>query len=172
MTQPSRTTRRGILTALACLPLAACAAELGMEPTLPRHRFREVRVDVSPMVRKGVPNWAARVGDAVRAAARREFADLIDPNDRKAPILTLEIAACNFPLWLAGWDKFPLGHFGASDEQDWIEGYVVSGTTRRRVAVDLPSGHAGAWYGKEIDQRRLDAIAAHFAAWARREFGK
>lgn len=168
---PSRPTRRAVLAGLGLLPLAGCAAQLGLEPALPRRTYRDLRIDVAPMVRKGVPNWAARVAAAVRPAARRAFADMIDPNDRRAPVLVLEIDAVNFPIYVAGWDRFPLGSFGADDATDWLDGWVVAGTTRRRVAVTSPAARAGAWYLPDIDQRRLDRLAETFAWWARKEFG-
>lgn len=164
-------TRRALLAALAALPLAGCAAELGLEPKLPRRRFRALKIDVSPMVAAGVPNWAARVGEAVRRRAIPAFADMIDPTDRRAPVLTLEIAACTFPAYVGGrWRRGPLGSFGDDGVDDWIEGFVVTGATRRRVGVHRAAAAAGPWYLPDIDQRRLDSVAEVFALWARREF--
>ncbi len=164
------TSRRAFLAAFAALPLAACAAELGLEPTLPRTRFRDVKVDVSNISRKGLPNWSAKLGAAVERAARREFADLIDPRDRKAPVLTLRLDGSNFPLWQAGWKKFPLGPFGADDATDWLDGWVIFGNTYRHVAISRSTGLAGPWYARERDERRLEGLAAEWASWARREF--
>lgn len=174
-----RPTRRALLAGLLAVPLAAplagCAGEgglrgsLGLEPKLPRRRFRALRIDASPMAKKGVPNWAARVAAAVKAAAEPAFADMIDPRDRKAPILTLEIDSCDFPIWRA-WSEVPFGDFGADDDSDWIVGHVVFGATRRRVAVTSDARDAGATYLPDVDQRRIDRVATIFAAWARREF--
>lgn len=175
---PTALTRRALLAGLALAPLAGCAgdprleAALGLEPALPRRRFRAVRIDASPIATAGMPAWARRVGDAVRRAAAPAFADMIDPGDRKAPVLTLEIDACNFPVYVAGrWRTIPFGAFGADGITDWIEGNLVFGATRRRVAASRPAADAGPWYLPDIDQRRLDGVAAVFAAWARREFG-
>lgn len=176
MTSSTRLTRRTLLSAFALAPLAACAetdvrASLGLEPKLPRRTFRALRVDVGPMVRAGVPGWARRVGLAVEAAARPAFADLIDPRDRRAPVLTLEIDACDFPIYVGGrWRQGPLGSFGDDAATDWIEGHVVYGAVRRRVNVHRASADAGPWYAPEVDQRRLENVAAVFAAWARKEF--
>ena len=169
-----RLTRRALLVGLAAMPLAACAegglrGSLGLEPKLPRRRFRALRIDAAPMARKGVPNWTARIAAAVKAAAEPAFADLIDPRDRKAPVLTLEIDACDFPIWRALHD-IPFGDFGADEESDWIVGHVVYGAVRRRVAVTSDARSAGAQYLPDVDQRRIDRLAALFAAWARREF--
>lgn len=171
----SALTRRALLAGLAVAPLAACAetdvrASLGLEPKLPRRRFRALRIDVSPMTRAGVPHWAARVGAAVKRAAEPAFADMIDPGDRKAPVLTLELDACDFPIWRARPKDIPFGDFGDADETDWIVGHVVFGATRRRVAVTRSAADAGHAYLPDVDQRRIDNVATTFAGWARREF--
>lgn len=170
-----RLTRRALLVGLAATPLAGCVegglrGSLGLEPKLPRRRFRALRIDAAPMARKGVPNWAARVAAAVKAAAEPAFADMIDPSDRKAPVLTLEIDACDFPVWRVPLRDIPLGDFGADDESDWIVGHVVFGAVRRRVAVTSDARDAGATYLPDVDRRRIDRVAAIFVAWARREF--
>lgn len=173
-----RLTRRALLAGLLAAPLAApltgCVeggvrGSLGLEPKLPRRRFRALRIDASPMAKKGVPNWAARIAAAVKAAAEPAFADMIDPSDRRAPVLTLELDACDFPIWRS-LPEVPFGDFGADDETDWIVGHVVYGAVRRRVAVTSDARHAGAAYLPGVDQRRIDRVAAIFAGWARREF--
>ncbi|MBV5265131.1 hypothetical protein [Pinisolibacter aquiterrae] len=171
-------TRRALLAGLALAPLAGCAGEpglqsaLGLEPPLPRRRFRALKVDASPIAAAGMPAWARRVGDAVRRAATPAFADMIDPSDRKAPVLTLEIDACDFPVYVAGrWRTIPFGSFSGDAHSDWIEGWVTWGTTRRRITASRDAESAGPWSLPDIDQRRLDGVATVFAAWARREFG-
>ncbi|MCE1236374.1 MAG: hypothetical protein LWW93_08450 [Hyphomicrobiales bacterium] len=169
-----RLTRRALLVGLVATPLSGCVegglrGSLGLEPKLPRRRFRALRIDAAPMAKKGVPNWAARIAAAVKAAAEPAFADMIDPSDRKAPALTLEIDACDFPIWRALHDV-PFGDFGADDDSDWIVGHVVYGAVRRRVAVTSDARAAGAQYLPGVDQRRIDRLAAIFAGWARREF--
>jgi hypothetical protein len=163
-------TRRALLAALSLAPLGACAQILP-DPRLPRRRYRDVRIDVAPMVAKGVPNWADRVANALRPAVRAEFADMVDPHDRKAPLLTLEIDAVNFPIYTGGrLDLDPLGAYGADAVTDWIDGWIVDGATRRHVAVTSAAGLAGPWYLADIDQCRLERVARVFAGWARREF--
>lgn len=168
-------TRRALLAALALAPLGACTetevrASFGLEPKLQRRRFRALRIDTSPMTQAGVPLWAARVGEAVRRAAEPAFADMIDPRDRKAPVLTLEIDSCDFPIWRMKMKDIPFGDFGDDDETDWIVGHVVYGAVRRRVAVTRRAADAGATRLPDVDQRRIDNVATTFAGWARREF--
>ncbi len=179
MTDTSKTlTRRALVAALALAPLGGCAERLtvdealGTEPRLPTRRFRAVKVDTSPMAAAGVPHWAARVGEAVRRAAAPAFADLVDPNDRKAPVLTIRIDACNFPVYLAGrWRTIPFGTFGADDAEDWIEGRLVYGSFSRRVSALTKADAVGGRNLPGADQRRIDAVAKAFVGWARREFG-
>jgi len=163
------TTRRTLLAALALAPLGACAT-LAPQPALAARRFRDLRIDASPMAAKGVPNWAARVAHAVAPAARRQFADLIDPRDRKAPVLTLEIDAVNFAIYTGGMNINPFGSYGTDNATDWIDGWVVVGAERRHVLTSAPAGQSGPWYLPDIDQRRLDHLAEVFAYWARHEF--
>ena len=167
--RPTAPSRRTLLAALALLPLGACA-HLGLEPRLPARRFRDLRVDVSPMVAKGVPNWAARVAEALTPALRREFADMLAPSDRKAPVLTLEIAAVDIPIYTGGFNFDPFGTYGADSAIDWIDGWIVTPDTRRHVTTTCAAGLSGPWYLPDIDQRRLDRICAVFAGWARKEF--
>lgn len=163
------TTRRALLAALAFAPLGACAA-LTPQPALTTRRFRAIRIDVSPMVAKGVPNWAARVARALAPAARRAFADLVDPSDRKAPVLTLQIDAVDFAIYTGGLNTDPFGAYGADGSTDWIDGWIVFGGERRHVATSCSAALSGAWYLPDIEQRRLERIAAVFTQWARREF--
>ena len=168
---PKPLTRRALIAAFAAAPLAGCAAELGLEPTLPKRRFRAVTIDTSAITAAGYPGWGARLGEALRRAAGPAFADLVDPKDRKAPVLKLEIEAVNVPVWQDGrWRSFPFGDFGADSHADWIVGHVVAPGLRRRIAVDARAEDAGAWYAPDIDKRRLDRLAEIFVAWARREF--
>jgi hypothetical protein len=178
MTDTSKTlTRRTLVAALALAPLGGCAERLtveealGTEPRLPARRFRAVKIDTSPMVAAGVPQWANRVGEAVRRAAEPAFADMVDPRDRKAPVLTIRIDACDFPLYLGGrWRTLPFGSFGSWDGEDWIEGRLIYGSVSRRLLAHTDTALVGGRSLPDVDQYRIDALARVYVAWARREF--
>jgi hypothetical protein len=162
------------LLGLAALPLAGCVTA---EPAPAIARFRAVEVDAGPFAAKGVPNYAARVAAATRAAVPATFAGRIDPTAKGAPVLTLEIASVKLAAWTGSGRGSSFDRFGgSSDATDWIDGALVvrsaSGAVidRRPHIASLPSSSSGFWYDPENEEKRMRALAAAYAWWAAKEY--
>ncbi|TBW38663.1 hypothetical protein EYW49_08155 [Siculibacillus lacustris] len=174
MTLSARPTRRAVLGALAAAPLAACATGA---PAPAVRRFRAVTIDAGPFAAKGVPNYAARVAEAARAAIPSAFAGRLDPSDRNAPTLVIEIAGVSLAAWTgSGRSPFTMG-VGAGDATDWMDGALVvrapSGAVidRRPHISSRAAASSGAWYDPENETRRMRDLAALYVAWAAKEYG-
>ena len=168
----SRPSRRLVLAGLVVAPLGAC---VGGEAPGPRiGRFREVRVDTAPLAAKGIGGYAAHVGEVLRPALARAFAGRLAPGDKAAPTLVVEVSLVR----LAGSAGGPrLSSFGGGDSDDEMVGAltVVSPKggviDRRRHYASSDAGSAGWWYLPDFDEKRLQALAANYAAWAAKEYG-
>lgn len=168
---PQDLTRRALLAALGLAPLAGCAT-VG-EPPLPYARVRAVRLDAAEIAARGLPRYADTIVAAGRPALARAFADLLAPNDPRAPIVTVSVDEIRLAPGDGGGggDDFP----GAA-ERDEITGRLLvaasadgPAVSRRLHATRIP-GDSGPWYLPDIENRRLETLLTDFAAWARREF--
>jgi hypothetical protein len=168
----SRPSRRLVLAGLLAAPLAAC---VGGEAPGPRiARFREIRVDTTPLAAKGVGGYAAHVGEVLGPALARAFAGRLAPGDKAAPILVVEVSLVRLAGHVGG-PRFT--SFGSGDTDDEMVGalMVVSPRgamiDRRRHYASSDAGSAGQWYLPDFDEKRLRALAANYAAWAVKEYG-
>ena len=158
--------RRTLLAGLALAPLAGCA---GAEAPLPRTRLRAVRLDVAPLVEKGLPNWAAKVARLAEPRLAAAFADLLAPGDAAAPVVTVSIDEIRLASTGIG-----IGLFGDVADEDEISGRLVvappraAPVTRRLTAHRAPE--SGPWSAPDAEDRRLADLLALWARWARREF--
>lgn len=166
----SHPTRRTLLATLALAPLAGCM--VGGEPPLPHGRVRAVRIDVSPLVAKGLPNWAARAARFAEPAFARAFAPILAPNDSRAPVVTVTIDEILLASWAGGSDDDPLGADVVDTVRARLTTSAVAGlpTLARPMLVTRPAGDSGPWYAADIDDRRLAGLLATLAGWCRREF--
>jgi hypothetical protein len=173
-----RPSRRAVIGAVVALPAAALGlAACATRPPAPAvHRFRSVTIDAGPFADKGVPAYAARVADAARAAVAKAFAGRIDPGDRSAPALTIEIAGVSIPAWAGGGGggdrKFG---FGTDSPSDWMNGALVlrspSGAVvdrRPHLSSKSPSGF---WWDPNNEDSRMRDLAALYVWWAAKEYG-
>lgn len=164
-------TRRSFLALLGLAPLSGCI--VGGNPPLPYSRVRAVTVDVSPLVDKGLPNYAEKVAALARPALARAFADILAPNDRAAPTVTVTISEIHLTAAQGSSGGGFLDGPGADDqivgrlETSAANGLPVLG--RPLFATRSPAD-AGPWYLPDIDDRRLAKLVDLYAIWARREF--
>ncbi len=167
--RPTALTRRTLLLGLGVAPLAGCMVT--GNPPLPHARIRAVRIDVSPLVDKGVSNWAARIEKIADAAARVAFADVLAPQDTNAPTLTLVIGEAHLDSYSGG--AAMLGDVDTA--KDWIDGRIRTSAVRglpaldRRVYADCAAADSGPWYVPGIDDRRIETLTRVWVASTRRE---
>lgn len=168
---PRRLDRRAFLALAGLAPLSGCI--LGGEPPLPHAKVRAVTLDVGPLVDKGLSNYAQKVEAMGRPALARAFADILAPNDRKAPTVTVSISEIHFSASPNGGGSDDT--LGPGDEDAATGRLDVSAAdglpafSRRLFATRSPAD-AGPWYLPDIDDRRLAKLLDLYAIWARREF--
>ncbi len=157
-------TRRAMLStlvALASAPGIAMAAPLVAGP-----RFRDIRVDVSPLRANGSGVYADWVAAVLPAELRNSFAAYLAPGDRNAPTLVARV------------DEVFLGPPGSAfgnpalDAIDSIQGEgIVLGPRGGEVASYPLYGAVGAQtylnmpYQEDITRRRVQTLALGFAQW-------
>ncbi|MGL4495146.1 MAG: hypothetical protein ACRCXM_07295 [Beijerinckiaceae bacterium] len=134
---------------------------------------RGVRVDVSALRRQGMGGQALAV---IEQAVQRELAGYVAG---RGGSVTVRIDS----LWMspyAGGDRLSQdgGVFGGGGgANDYMAGEIIRTDAAGRVVTRfpmhnaLPSSSGGAWYGPDVDLRRMDALATHFARWAARQAG-
>ena len=157
-------TRRTVCGVLAAASIAArTPAPAGDAP-----RFSGIAVDVGPLRAKGLGPYADSVGTALQGELVRAFADRMGPGPR----LVVRITAITLPSYVGG----GYGRFGfGGTPNDYMDGEAVilgprgQVLTRHPQLSALPSNSGGAWYGPGVEDRRLAALAAHYAGWLRRD---
>jgi hypothetical protein len=159
-------TRRAALAALtmaaASAPLMASAGPLGAV------RFREVRVDVSPLHEKDEDEEAAWIAAVLPGYLKQKFANYLAPGDRSAGILVARID--NVTL---GWSHSGMGlGLMATDTTDGIEGVGLALDARGRQVGAYPLYSAfgadtqpNSPYQTDIRRRRVETLALSFAQW-------
>ncbi len=154
-------TRRAVLAALgfAAAATAAKAQSTGF-------RFREIRVDVSPLHAMNQDDEAAWVAAVLPGYLRQTFAKYLAPGDRSADVLVARID--DVSLGAAGEGGVPWG----SDTRDEIEGVGLVLDARGRQVNSYPL-FASIWaqsgvtspYRTDIERRRAETLALGFAQW-------
>jgi hypothetical protein len=163
--------RRAALSAFAALAVAPSAAWAAPAAT----RFREIRVNVSPMLAKDEDEFASWVAAALPGDLRQTFAKYLAPGDRSAAVLVARVDHVIIGP--------PYQHSGSegpttSDTTDWIEGAgVVLDASGRAVATypltssfDVDSQQRSP-YQAEIIRRRVEMLALSFAQWLPGQMG-
>jgi hypothetical protein len=158
-------TRRAILAALAS---ASATAALAAAPEMDGARFRDIRVDVSPLRDKDEDESAAWVAAVLPGYLRQTFAKYLAPGDRNADVLVARID--NVVL---GWSHSPMGMgLMASDTTDGIEGAGLTLDARGRVVGSYPlysafgaDTQSNSPYQDDIRRRRVETLALSFAQW-------
>jgi hypothetical protein len=154
-------TRRAALAALgfAAAATAAKAQSAGF-------RFREIRVDVSPLHALNQDDEAAWVAAVLPGYLRQTFAKYLAPGDRSADVLVARID--DVSLGEGGESGVPMGE----DTRDEIEGVGLVLDARGRQIQSYPL-LASIWanseqispYRTDIDRRRAETLALGFAQW-------
>ncbi len=167
-------TRRTLLATLALAPLGGCIVT--GNPPLPHTRVRMVRVDVAPLVAKGMPGYAARVAALAEPALTRAFAGRLDRDDDSAPVVTVTIEEIHMAPTAGFGGGGEDGADGGSEMLDTVRGRLAVTATGRLPALARPlradrsATDSGPWYAPDNEDRRLAALITDFAQWARREF--
>ena len=155
-------TRRAALSALAALVVAPRAASANPVAT----RFREIRVDVSPLADKDEADFGSWIAAVLPGYLKQTFAKYLAPGDRSASTLVARV------------DEVILGPsnsaFGnpAIDAIDGIQGEGIVLSPRGQEIASYPLYAAvGANtflnmpYQLEITRRRVETLAQSFAQW-------
>ena len=165
---PVGLTRRAVLAGTAALPAVTLGpgAFAQAAPTV----FRAVGVDVSPLDRYGGGGARNLLQPALEAEMRSVFADILQPGNRTAPVVTARITE----LYMSFYDgQQTTDAFGGNDNIEGdgivsISGRVLSTT---HILTELPPTYSGALVTPNLDLIRYQSIAHQFAWWLRREMG-
>ena len=154
--------RRRLLAATAAFVTTAVSPALAQATT-----FRTVAVDVRPLRAKGLGDHA----DAVGAALQRELAAaFVDRIAAGGPKLVVRIDAISMRDYVGGDNRL----FGSGSPNDYLEGEALIIGSRGEVLrrhpqlSAVPASSGGAWYSHGSEERRLGALAQHYAGWLRR----
>lgn len=158
-------TRRHVLQGLAAIGLSAAIA-----PALAQSRpaFSAVSVDVAPLRAKGLADYADVVGRALQRQLALAYADRIGG---RGPRLVVRLDALSLRTYAGSDNRFGSG---SGSPTDYLEGEaLVIGSwgeilARHPQLSAVPASSGGAWYDPDSENRRVDALAAHFAGWLRR----
>jgi hypothetical protein len=173
----SRRSLTGALIAGAAGPSLAALFAPARAAALPagtEWRFSRLSVDVGPLYAKGLGPNADLIGQALAVELRRSFADRLSPGDRRAPALVVRISAISMSTNFPGGGSGRRGHGGGSGT-DYLEGEGLVVDGRGGVIATYPmlsalaASYAGTpWYDPRSEQRRMVALAWHYAYWLRR----
>jgi hypothetical protein len=159
-------TRRAALAALATATAAAVVTGAEAQPN--GLRFREIRVDVSPLREKVQGEEGGWVAAVLPGYLRQSFAKYLAPGDRSASVLVARIDDVSLGAPETNMSRFPL----ASDTHDSIEGVGLVLDGRGRVAQSYPlfaavgaDSHINSPYQTDIRRRRAEMLARSFAQW-------
>jgi hypothetical protein len=156
--------RRGVLAGAAALVACAPAALAQTGP----QRFSAVLVDVQPLHAKRLGPFADFVRSALQEELQRAYADRLG-GGRGAPRLVVRIDGVSMSTYVGRG-----GLFRGGMDNDYLEGEALVVAPGGRVLAThpqlsaLPSNSGGAWYDPASEQRRVVALAAHYAGWLRR----
>lgn len=164
-------TRRGALAALGSFALPSAIAVRGALAQA-GVRFRDIRVDVSPLRASVGDPTAAWVQEALPRELARALAPYMSPGDRYGATLVARIN--NIYLGPSSGGAGPLG-----SSQDTIEGDILIRGPRGGAAATTPVRAVAFYYPSPVDQplrvesnrARVAALAQAFAGWAPRALG-
>ncbi|KMO43171.1 hypothetical protein VQ02_00685 [Methylobacterium variabile] len=151
----------------AILPAGAQDAALP-----PATRFSAIRVDVGPLLARGLGGYAEGVRGELQAALARTFADRVGG---PGPILVVRVTGVSLNPYAGSETRF--GGGGNATNSDYLEGEaLVVGRggevlLRHPQLSATPASSGGAWYDPASERRRVSYIAEHYAAWLKRGLG-
>lgn len=159
---------RRALLACALLPLSGLASPALAQPAAAPARFSSVSVDVRPLLDKGLGPYAERLRAVLQAELRRAFADRLGGQGARLVVLVRGVSLNAY----AGSGARGRGTGGSVN--DYLDGEALILGPRGEVVgrhpqlSALPASSGGAWYDPASEDRRLAALAAHYAGWLRR----
>lgn len=159
---------RRTLLAAGLAGLAPGAPEALAQPTPRPARFSSVAVDVRPLLDRGLGAYAERLRGVLQAELRRAFADRLGGAGPRLVVLVKGVSLNAY----AGSGARGRGMGGSVN--DYLDGEALFLGPRGEVLgrhpqlSALPASSGGAWYDPESENRRLVALAAHYAGWLRR----
>ncbi|NNM73083.1 hypothetical protein [Enterovirga aerilata] len=133
-------------------------------------RFSAVIVDVGPLHARRLGPFADFLRSALQAELARAFADRLG-GGRGAPRLVVRIDGISMPSYVG---REGGRFFGGGIQNDYLEGEALVVAPNGQILARhpqlsaLPSNSGGAWYDERSEQRRVLALAAHYAGWLRR----
>ena len=158
--------RRALMLGLAAVVASSSAVLAQQGPP----RFSGIIVDVRPLHAKQLGPFAEVIRVALQNELAEAYADRLD-GGRAGPRLVVRIDAISLGFY-AGRDSGRFGGGGTST--DYLEGEALVIGPRGEVLARhpqlsaVPSNSGGAWYDPASEQRRVVALAAHYAGWLRR----
>lgn len=177
--KPTRRAVLGHATAAAAgfaLPVAfapRAGAQAGRASSSAGVHFRTIAVDTSRVAAIGNPSTADLLARDLAHHMRQVFGDLMAPGDAGGAMLVARISSLYLTSFVGGRSHGRRGEGSGHDSLDGV-GIVSTGSgvlSETPVLSVLDPAYSGAWYLPDIDERRVDAIAQHFAYWLRREMG-
>jgi len=162
--------RRAAFAALAAFAFAPGAAHAG--PAAPR--FREIRVDVSPLADKNEAVYGSWIAAALPGYLKQTFAKFLAPGDRSAAVLVARVDL----VIIGSPDQRAVGAQSQSDTTDSIDGAGVVLDGRGQAIATYPlfsamtaSSETNSPYQEEIIRRRVETLALSFAQWLPGQMG-
>ncbi|WP_348273087.1 hypothetical protein [Methylobacterium sp. 174MFSha1.1] len=157
-----------IAAALLAVALPASAQDATLPPGT---RFSAIRVDVGPLLARGLGPYAENVRGELQAALAKTFADRVGG---PGPTLVVRVTGVSFNPYAGSETRFGGGN---ATNSDYLEGEALvvdrAGTVLLRhpqlSATNASAG--GAWYDPASENRRVTYIAGHYAAWLKRGLG-
>ncbi len=179
MTGPTRRAVLGHAAAAAAgfvFPVASASragAQTGPRPGPEGLRLRRIAVDTSRVAAIGSPTAADLLARELTRHLRQVFGDLIAAQEVGGATLVARISSLYLTSFVGGRAHGRRGEGSGNDSLEGV-GIVSKGSgvvSETPVLSVLDPAYSGAWYLPDIDERRIDAIARHFAYWLRREMG-
>ena len=170
-TSPSSETRRSLLLGAFVLAAAGfpAAALAQAEP-----RFSRVVIDTAPMAASGAAQLGENIKPLLAPGVAEALAGLIDPRDRRAPVLVISIRSLDLPSYSGSDDSEPHFHSGGGMSSDSLD-TVVSVVAGRKVLstfpllVSQPSSAGGSWFLPNNEDRRVQSLGRSLGGWVRRK---
>ncbi|QRE77304.1 hypothetical protein [Methylobacterium aquaticum] len=157
---------------IAAALLAAAGPASAQDATLPPGtRFSAIRVDVGPLLARGLGPYAETVRAELQAALARNFADRVGG---PGPTLVVRVTGVSFNPYAGSETRFGGGN---ATNTDYLEGEALVVDRAGSVLLRHPqlsatnASSGGAWYNPASEGRRVTYISEHYAAWLKRGLG-
>ena len=152
----------GVALAAAAV-LTAGTAEARRAPQHAYHQAGGIRVDIGPLLAKGLDGYAQTIGGDLEAALQAEYAGGLPPGRT----LLVRINGVSLNSYVGG---YSLG-FGNNDYLDGVA--ILIGPNGEELATQkilavTPADSGGPWYVHGAERRRTAYLSTVFASWTHR----